>query len=302
MWFSKISICFVWGLFIVGVVYGEEFSPQFSDNSNSQFNRILKTNNSDSNNLRTWVSGFGNWTGMGNETNSDDLSTFYSSGFAVGMDKLMGQNFLFGVTFGWDRTTVKPLRSRSEDLSAGHGHIYLRTTLRRFYVDIESGVGLSDCAQLSSSGLSKGSAFQWNCQIEAGTWWDEGLMKVEPFVLLQNAMLLRSGLPDRDKSAAIAGVRCSWKSTGLFSVSTPRIYGGLIRELGNSDVVATSLFADSPTIFTIPNQKITKTRFFGGCGATASMGSTLDIYFRYTTEAASRYTSHTVLVGMNWIF
>ncbi|MDR1291715.1 MAG: autotransporter outer membrane beta-barrel domain-containing protein [Planctomycetaceae bacterium] len=335
--FCFLLIDFVCGLFLAGGVDGGEFSqfmigekidvanvdvdctidqttlylnsdkinsttikPQFWNNINPK-NIRLQTNNSDNNSLRTWVSGFGNWTSIGSETNSDNVSAFYSSGFAVGMDKLMNRCFLLGVTFGWDKTTIKPPSSRSENFSAGHGHAYFRTTFRRLYVDVESGIGLSDGTQLNSSG-SKSTALQWNFQVETGTWWDEGLMKIEPFMLLQHATLFREDLSDRNKSTAIAGVRCSWKSTGLFSVSTPRIYGGFIRELGNSDVAATSLFSDSPTIFVIQNRKITKTRIFGGCGTTASMGTTLDIYFRYTAEAASRYTSHTLLVGMNWIF
>ncbi|MDR2642698.1 MAG: autotransporter outer membrane beta-barrel domain-containing protein [Planctomycetaceae bacterium] len=294
--------------------------PQFGSNINSHIaetiiaaqnrtsnyrniiERVLRFNKLDDKSLRTWVSGFGNWTGVDGGVNSGNEFTFYSAGFAVGMDRLWARRFLLGMTFSWDKTTIDLPRLTKESFSAGHGHVYLRTIFKRLYVDIESGVGFSDGIQGNQNGLPQSTALQWNFQFETGTWWDEGLMKIEPLILLRHASLIQENLPDRAKTTAIAGVRCSWQSAGLFSVSTPRIYGGLIRELGDSDVVSSSVFADSPTIFVAQNQKIAQTRFFAGCGTTASMGSTMDIYFRYTAEAASHYSSHTLLIGMNWIF
>jgi uncharacterized protein with beta-barrel porin domain len=251
--------------------------------------------------LRTWVSVFGNWTSVGGGVNSDDVLTFYSSGFAVGVDRLFDRRFLFGLTFGWDKTIIKYPRLGKENISNGHGHLYFRTIFRRIYFDVECGIGLGDGSQFNHNGLPQHTKLQWNFQIETGTWWEEGLTKIEPFLLLQHALLREKSL-HCDKSAAIAGVRCSWQSEGLFAVSTPRIYGGLICDFGDSGVAATSLFSDSPAIFITQNRQITRTRFFGGCGTTASMGSTLEVYFRYTAEAASNYTSHTLLIGMNWIF
>ncbi|MDR2345211.1 MAG: autotransporter outer membrane beta-barrel domain-containing protein [Planctomycetaceae bacterium] len=271
--------------------------------SNRKFSvrRFFDNRNSDNKYLRTWITGFGNWTGISDDANSDDVLAFYSSGFAVGMDRLFGQQLLAGITFGWDTTTISLPHSRNEKFSAGHGHVYFRKIFRRLYIDIEGGIGLGDGKQIELSNLSNGTTVQWNFQCESGTWWEEGLMKIEPFVLLQHAALCGK-LRDWEKSTAFAGVRCSWQSEGLFAVSTPRIYAGLIREFGNSNAATTSLFADSPTVFVMPNRNITKTRFFGGCGTTATMGTTLEFYFRYNAEAAANYSSHTLLIGMNWIF
>ncbi|MDR1483695.1 MAG: autotransporter outer membrane beta-barrel domain-containing protein [Planctomycetaceae bacterium] len=278
-------------------------TPQYrTSNNRNAVERFLRFSDSDDKSLRTWISGFGSWSGVSGGVNSGDRLAFYSSGFAVGMDRLLDRRFLFGVTFGWDKTTIDMPKLPKENFSAGHGHLYFRTIFRRLYIDVESGIGLGDGAQGGQSGLSKSTVMQWNFQFETGTWWDEGLMKIEPFVSLQHASLMLENSSNRQKTAAIAGVRSSWQSVGLFSVSTPRIYGGLICELGDSDVAASSLFADSPTIFVAQNQKIARTRFFAGCGTTASMGSAMEIYFRYTAEAASHYSSHTLLIGMNWIF
>ncbi|MDR2762129.1 MAG: autotransporter outer membrane beta-barrel domain-containing protein [Planctomycetaceae bacterium] len=272
-----------------------------SSNNRNIGNRLFGVYDSDDKSLRTWISNFGNWTELDNVGNSGKTFTFCSYGFAVGIDRLIDRKFLVGITFGSDRTTVSLPQSRDVSFIAGHGHVYFRTIFQRLYIDVESGIGLGSNTQTIQNALSKGSSAQWNFQVEAGTWSYEGLMKVEPFASLQHASLLNES-HGKTRSAAIAGVRCSWQSAGLFSVSTPRFYGGIIREFGNSNVAATSLFTDSPTIFVTQNQKIAKTRFFGGCGTTASMGSTLEIYFRYTAEAASHYASHTLLIGMNWIF
>jgi outer membrane autotransporter protein len=277
-------------------------ATMLSSNNRNIGNRLFGVYDSDDKSLRTWISNFGNWSELDNGgNNSDSVLTFYSWGFAAGIDRLIERKFLVGITFGWDRTVINSPQSRNINFSAGHGHVYFRTIFQRLYVDVEGGIGLGNNALLVRNAAAQDSALQWNFQVESGMWSYEGLMKIEPFVSLQHAAL-KYNSQYRTRSATIAGVRCSWQSAGLFAVSTPRFYGGIIREFGNSNIAATSLFADSPTIFVAQNQKITKTRFFGGCGTTASMGSTLEIYFRYTAEAAANYASHTVIVGMNWIF
>ncbi|MDR0391137.1 MAG: autotransporter outer membrane beta-barrel domain-containing protein [Planctomycetaceae bacterium] len=273
-----------------------------TSNNNNEIKRFLQLGGSDEKKLRTWISGFGNWTGGGNDLNSNDEYTFYSSGIAVGVDRLLDRRFLVGMTFGWDKTTIDLPNLSKETFSAGHGHLYFRTTFRRLYVDIEGGIGFRDGKKNSKIGLPQNTTLQWNFQIETGTWWDEGLLKIEPFVQLQHASLLLADLRDPKKTAAVAGVRCSWQSSGLFYLSTPRIYGGMIHELGDSNVAVSGLFTDSSTIFVAQNRKIAETRLFAGCGITSSMGSAMDVYFRYTAEAGQHYASHTLLIGMNWIF
>jgi uncharacterized protein with beta-barrel porin domain len=102
------------------------------------------------------------------------------------------------------------------------------------------------------------------------------------------------------KTTLIAGVRYSWKTTGAYSVTSPRLYGGIFQELGDRTLLNVASFTDSPIVFSIPGYEINETRFFFGGGFTSSMGSSLDVYFRYTAEVASKYTSHTLLFGMNW--
>ncbi|MDR0390264.1 MAG: autotransporter outer membrane beta-barrel domain-containing protein [Planctomycetaceae bacterium] len=274
---------------------------QQTSNNNNENKHFLQLGGSDEKSLQTWISGFGSWTGGGNDVSNDEYK-FYSSGFAVGIDRLVGRSFLVGMTLGWDKTTIDLPNLSKETFTAGHGHLYFRTTFRRLYVDVESGVGFRDGKKNSQIGLPQNTTLQWNFQIETGTWWDEGLLKIEPFAQLQHASLFLADLRDPKKTTAIAGVRCSWQSLGLFYVSTPRIYGGIIHELGDSNVAVSGLFTDSSTIFVAQNRKIAGTRLFAGCGITSSKGSTMNVYFRYTAEAATHYASHSLLIGMKWIF
>ncbi|MDR1923775.1 MAG: autotransporter outer membrane beta-barrel domain-containing protein [Planctomycetaceae bacterium] len=259
----------------------------------------------DEKSLRVWVSSFFNWTGLKSADSNNIIPVgtyrFDSYGFAVGVDRTWDRSFLTGVMVGWNRTRADPPRGASENLSATYALLYFRKTFQRIYADIEGGIGYGDGTEKNQLTQSANNSFQWNLRYEMGTWWDEGLMKVEPFGVLQYASLDESKRK-REQGTAIAGLRFSWKSTGLFAVSTPRFYGGFIRELCDTDVTGIGVFTDSPMLFIVDGRNMPKGRFFGGCGVTATMGSSLEIYFRYTAEAASKYNSHSLLVGMNWIF
>lgn len=250
--------------------------------------------------LRTSIRGFGNWT------TPDDQSTIYSNlkirsyGVAVGVDQQFGRRFLLGASAGGNWSSLNwNNNGRSSRLkgriSAVHGSIYGRTTLQRFFFDVEAGIGSSE------DPLSSKSAFQWNINAEAGTWWEEGLGRIEPFVSIRHASLDLDPKSE-SKTTLSAGFRYSWKTTGIYATTSPRLYIGVLQELGDRNLIETATFANVPTVYSIPGYQIDETRLFCGGGFTSSMGSSLDLFLRYTAELASRFTSHTVLFGMNWNF
>jgi uncharacterized protein with beta-barrel porin domain len=184
--------------------------------------------------------------------------------------------------------------SWESDLSSVHTSTYFRIALRNnFFLDVEGGLGYNE------QSFPPRTAIQWNFNSEAGTWWTQGLGKVEPYLGLRHVALELDPKTD-SKTTFLLGVRYSWQTTGIYSVTSPRLYGGMIQELGDRTLLNVASFTDAPTVFSIPGYEIAETRFFFGGGFTSSMGSSLDIYFRYTAETASNYSSHTLLLGMNW--
>lgn len=250
--------------------------------------------------LRTSIRGFGNWTTPGDQSSLYSDLKIQSYGVVVGVDQQFGRNLLLGATGGgnWSSLDWKDngrIRGLKDRLSAVHGSFYGRTTLQRFFFDVEAGIGSSE------DPLSAKSAFQWNINTEAGTWWEEGLGRIEPFVGLRYVSLARDP-KSQNKTTLSVGFRYSWKTTGVYATTSPRFYAGVLQELGGRNLIETASFANIPTVYMIPGYKIDETRFFCGGGFTSSMGSSLDLYLRYTAEIASHFTAHTVLFGMNWNF
>lgn len=245
--------------------------------------------------LRLWTHGFGNWSQISGRRYTSDLDT-RSAGVSVGADQQFGRNFLLGVSFGSNWAKLKRKNNTSdEDISAAYGSLYFRTTLQRLYFDIEAGLGSNDVSYLSKS------AFQWNVNAETGTWWEHGLGKVEPYLGLRHVSL-DDDRTEENKTTLLAGLRYSWVTKGTYAVTSPRFYVGVIQELGDRNLLPTAMFSDAPTVYSLSGYEVEETRLFCGGGFTSSMGSSLDLYLRYTAEIASDDSSHTLMLGMNWNF
>jgi outer membrane autotransporter protein len=249
---------------------------------------------------RTWIRGFGNWTHLGHSNGFTDLE-FYSYGVSVGIDRQIGRQFLFGVLLGANRSSSQGANGSfqwNSDLSAVHSSGYFRMAIQNFFVDLEGGLGYNEQSFPLRTGL------QWHFNAETGTWWAQGLGKVEPYIGLRHVSLElnsnKNNNANDSKTTFLFGVRYSWQTTGIYSIISPRLYGGIFHELGDCNLLNVASFTDAPTVFSIPGYEITQTRFFFGGGFTSSMGSSLDIYLRYTAETASNYSAHTLLLGMNW--
>jgi len=243
---------------------------------------------------RIWLRTFGNWT-QGNTTFSEEF-TFASYGLTLGVDRKIGKHWLAGLALGENETSVKFAQSSyNDDISAFHGSLFARRTFDQFFFDVEGNFGYNDH---SSPFLQD--ATQWGLSGEAGTWWSHGLGKTEPYVRLSHVCWNGDG--SDTKETLIAGVRYSWQTATDLTTTIPRFYGGVIQELGNRSLFSVSSFGNTPTAFPVGNLEVPETRLFLGGGFTTSMGTVLDISFRYTAEMSSRDTSHTALLGVNCHF
>ena len=248
--------------------------------------------------LRTWLRGFGNWT---NSSDRDGTAETKGGGVSLGIDRQFGRNILVGLGLGgsWCSAEEKQ-QGVTTDVSAFHGSLYSRIRLRRFYFDLEGGLGSNDNKR---SGVTK-TAFQSHLNGEVGTWWELGLAKVEPYFGVRQVWYDDHSARIGDKTASVLGLRYSWKTASRLATTTPRIYGGWLHEWGDRDLFNVGTFVDSPTVYRFVDGRngpsLKSDRLFVGGGFTTAMGASLDVYLRYTAEIASNYSAHTLLLGMNW--
>ena len=247
--------------------------------------------------IRTWFRGFVNWTSVGDSAGIADAN---AHGVSLGVDRQFGLNILVGVGFGgsWCSAENKP-RSETIDISAFHGSLYSRIRLQRLYFDLEGGLG-SNNAKQSSKGSS--TAFQSNLNGEIGTWWELGLAKLEPYLGVRQVWFDDHSPRVGNKTTSVLGCRYSWQTINPFAVTTPRVYCGWLHEWNDRDLVGIGTFTDAPTIYRLSGSALNRDRLFVGCGFTTVLGTSLDVYLRYTAEVASNFSAHTLLLGMNWNF
>ncbi len=246
--------------------------------------------------LRTWLRGFGNWTSLsgGDSRESFDAKSY---GVSLGIDRQLGRNILIGAGLGGSWCSVDQKQGDvSKDVSAFHGSLYTRFMLQRFYFDFEGGIGSDDNKESDSTST----ATQGNLNGEVGTWWEAGLAKVEPYIGIRQIWYDDKSPRDGNKTTSVFGVRYTWKTVSALAVTTPRIYGGWLHEWSDKDLFNVGSFVDAPTVYRFNDANLPADRFFVGGGFTSSMGSSLDVYLRYTAEIASRYSAHTLILGMNW--
>lgn len=245
---------------------------------------------------RTWVRGYGSWVTVDQFGGADNMDLeVMAYGLSLGIDRQIGRDWLVGAAFGADGARMKSkddLWDKSK-LSATFGSLYSRLSVRRFYFDIEGGLGYND------QDYPKNKDLQWHFHGEVGTWWEEGLMQFRPYLGLRYVGL-EYGSKNLDKTTLFAGLQCRWTSTGLFAVHHPRFFAGLMHEAGGRHLLSTGTFSDSPTVIALPDQRIAGTRFFAGGGCTSDFGRSLSLSLRYSAEIASNHASHTLLLGMFW--
>ena len=241
---------------------------------------------------RVWLRTFGNWTQ--GDTMTESAIELSSYGFTLGLDKQINPNWMWGFSFGETNASAKISYSPYQDNITGlYVNTFARRTFDPFFLDVEGNFGYNEHS------LQK-NATQWGVSGDVGTWWTHGLGRVEPYVRLSHVCWNGDG--NDSKETLMAGLRYSWQTATPLTTTVPRVYGGILQELGNRSLFQAATFGNAPTVFPVGNAEVPGTRFFLGGGFTTSMGRSLDISLRYTAEMSSQDTSHTAIVGVNYNF
>ena len=246
---------------------------------------------------RTWLRSFGNWTHISDSIGTTDAKAY---GVSLGLDRQFGRNFLVGVGLGgsWCSAENGP-QNETVDVSAFHGSLYSRVRVQRLYFDLEGGLGSNNDKRSSQSSST---AFQGNFNGEVGTWWELGLAKLEPYFGIRQVWFDDRSVRIGNKTTSVLGCRYSWQTVGSLAVTTPRVYYGWLHEWNDRDLVGVGTFTDAQTVYRLSGTILNRDRLFVGGGFTTVLGTSLDVYLRYTAEVASNSAAHTLLLGMNWNF
>ncbi|MDR0521181.1 MAG: autotransporter outer membrane beta-barrel domain-containing protein [Planctomycetaceae bacterium] len=255
---------------------------------------FTQTQQTPQNQYRLWLKTFSHWSE--GEILQNHPCTFSSYGAAAGIDRQCGKNWLFGLAAGENETTVKTDVSRYQTGIAGwNGMVYVRKTGSYCYVDVEGHYAQSRYKNTHTH------AYQWGIAGETGIWRDHGLGKIEPFLRLSH-IGCGSQTEEETQNMLLAGIRYSWQTTSTFSSTVPRVYAGLLQEIGSSPLFQVASFGNTPAVFMLRGGQPPPSRLFLGGGFTTSMGTSLDVLLRYTAEISPHLTSHTVLLGVNCNF
>jgi uncharacterized protein with beta-barrel porin domain len=265
---------------------------------------------------RIFFRGFGYSMQQGiNKAGSVDA---WSAGGSIGYERTFGRNWIAGVTIGGNGNKYKYQQVEATDVSAMFTSFYGRIETRRAFLMFETGYGYNDLSgnvtYAADTYSFKRGTNQWHGNVSCGCWWENGFSKFEPFADIQFTVLDEQPYTDEGvtniyhygqsntRSTLHAGLRYSWQHASQLAYITPTLYGGLAHELTDTDIFAAGAYNAVPTAYRINGIQPTQDRFFIGGGLTYSMRRRLDIYFRYTSEIAKGYGSHSFLAGMNWNF
>ena len=268
---------------------------------------------------RIWYRGFGNFMAQGVQNNQEGIDA-WSAGLSLGYERRWDRYLTVGAGIGgnWSSVDQSEIHDKT-NISAMFTAIYGRMEFRRTFLMLEAGYGYNDFSRRREDALGTWngdrSANQWHARAECGFWWESGFSNFEPFAALQFVTLDEPGYAEKNghstryhdawsdsKTTLLTGLRYSWQHAGPLAHIAPTMYGGLAHELASTDLFSIGTYGDAPTVYRVPGATPRTDRFFVGGGLSCSMRRRLDLYFRYTAEVASGYSSHTLLGGMNWNF
>ncbi|MGL4595428.1 MAG: autotransporter outer membrane beta-barrel domain-containing protein [Thermoguttaceae bacterium] len=280
--------------------YSDSFSYSgdfnYSNYQNNSSNSVYLASSQASPVWRTWIRGFGNWTNLHGDVAGLKLNASAYGG-TIGFDRILRNDILIGCSLGSSVTDLsRNFQRNSLTLEHIGGTIYGRWTLRRLFFDVEGGG-----AQMK---FDDNKSMQWSIKAETGTWWEQGLGRVEPHLGIRHVSAENiAAMSKRNESTALqVGVRYSWQTKNIYGTTSPRIYGGIIQELGERSLIDVANFSATPAVYAIPGFQNARTRAYLGGGITAMRGKSLSLYIRYTAETNGANSSHTILGGMNWHF
>ena len=227
-----------------------------------------------------------------------DLTAY---GFSLGLEQQAGHSWLYGLSVGTTQSRQSSTDSRWDGgtYSSTNLSLYNRFNIQRFYLDLEGGFAQNEQKKpdVDSS--------QWHLYAETGTWWEQGLAQLKPYLALRYVGWNPDDNQDWDKlsqTTLLAGMQYRWTSKGHFAENHPRLFAGILHEMGDRQLVTVGGFSDSPSVFALPTPSVSDTRFFVGAGNHADFGESLSLSMRYTAELAPNHSAHMLMLSMFWYF
>ena len=271
--------------------------------------------------------------GTGTIAGNDNAGTFTYSvgGFSGGLDRRFGDNFLAGITVGYQTggqwTGGFDGRSVTDSVQAGLYASFLQGPL---YVDAVAAYAYSNnqlWRPINIAGLQPRTAYgqaganQFLGQIEAGWRFDLGGAAgyfIAPFALLQGSVATQNGLTETGAQSLNLSVAQQTTSSlrtifgaqvgaamdvGLRDRIAAQLRFGWSHEYSDTARPVTASFAGAPSVpFTVFGAAPTRDGAVIGFSASTAIAEAMGVYVRYEGTIAGQDSSHALTAGlrMTW--
>ena len=271
--------------------------------------------------------------GTGTIAGNDNAGTFTYSvgGFSGGLDRRFGDNFLAGVTVGYQTggqwTGGFDGRSVTDSVQAGLYASFLQGPL---YVDAVAAYAYSSnqlWRPINIAGLQPRTAYgqaganQFLGQIEAGWRFDLGGAPgyfITPFALLQGSVATQNGLTETGAQSLNLSVAQQTTSSlrtifgaqlgasmdvGLRDRIAAQLRFGWSHEYSDTARPVTASFAGAPSVpFTVFGAAPTRDGAVLGFSVSTAVAEAMGVYLRYEGTIAGQDSSHALIAGlrMSW--
>jgi outer membrane autotransporter protein len=272
-----------------------------------------------------WIDGFGKWADQDADGGFSGFSSNVS-GVGAGLDNLIDDGFLAGVSFGQAHTTIDLDDDRGHgDIKSYFGSLYGSLFSERSYLDMALSYGrqsfdnsrlvevgeLTEVAESSHNGDVFSAYAETGCNIDMQKW------LVQPFAGLQYIYLNEESydesgasgvnlLVDGRKTESLVsdlGMRFTRPFEGKSWHCIPDVTVAWRHDFDIDDRAITAAFDGSPGVaFTTQSRDIDKDGLIIGGGLTLLNKSGVSLNFRYDGELRGDYTSQRLSGGLRLEF
>ncbi|RPJ31211.1 MAG: autotransporter outer membrane beta-barrel domain-containing protein [Planctomycetaceae bacterium] len=273
----------------------------------------------------TWTEGFGHWA---NAESHDGFTGFdyHLAGAALGLDYLLEDNVLAGVSYSESRADIRTDGDLSQgDVDSYFGSLYGSYFTGRRYVDTTLSYGRQgygnvrqiDIGDLSTVAQSDHDGDLYSAYAETGCNLDVGRWVLQPFAALRYLYLDEEGFRETGAGGAnlVVGER---KTDALISdlglrltrpfhkdswLVIPELTAAWDHDFDIDDRTIVARFDGAPTTaFAIDSRDIDRDGVLLGAGLTLINKGRLNLAIHYIGEVRSHYDSQAVIGGLRYEF
>ena len=272
-----------------------------------------------------WVDSFGLW---GDQDADDGFTGFEYSigGVGAGLDWLIDDGFLGGVSFGQSHTSLELDSDKGAgDIKSSFGSIYGSWFSERQYLDMAFSYGYQsfdnsrrvEVGELTRIARSHHNGDLYSAYVEAGRNFDVRGYILQPFAALQYMYLDEEGyresgaegvnllVDDRYTSSLISdvGLRFYLPFERKLDACIPEVTVAWRHDFDVDDRHITAAFDGAPGVsFTTEGDSLSQDGLFVGCGVTLLNKKGVSVNVRYSGEIRSDYKSHMLYGGLRYEF